>query len=1179
MANLSTAGNDVLNGDDTNNTLNGGGGDDTITGGSGNEILRGDAVDSGEALTVTVTNTLGEGGTFLTPLWFGIHDGSFDLYTRGEAASEGLERLAEDGTVGTIAAEFVAAVDGAGAGGVLNDAGPIAPGAMTSRTLHVDSDDVGSGYFSFASMVIASNDAFVASPGNPLTNPLFDADGNFLGPLTIERFGSDVLDAGTEVNTEEDAAFLNQTAPDTGTDENGVVTSHVGFNGSIGNPNGGPINILGGTSAAGTVFDVTEADFTRDNGGAQLLQITIDRAAGNDTIDGGEGDDIIDGGAGDDVLIGGVGNDTVTGGTGNDILRGDSDSDGEALTVTVTNTLGEGGTFLTPLWFGIHDGSFDLYTRGEAASEGLERVAEDGTVGTIADEFVAAVNGAGAAGVLNDAGPIAPGATTSRTLFVDTDDVGPGYFSFASMVIASNDAFVASSGNPLTNPLFDADGNFLGPLTIERFGRDVLDAGTEVNTEEDAAFLNQTAPDTGTDENGVVTSHIGFNGSVGNPNGGPVNILGGTSAAGTVFDVTEADFTRDNGAAQLLQITIDRAANDDTLDGGAGDDTIEGGTGDDILIGGSGNDTLDGGSGNDTADFSDLDVPVTVMLDADGNGTATRETGFSVSSSAALASLTTAQTPEALVGEAAAGNLYYNIHTTDVGSGEIRGQLNVVSDETSGGVRTLTLNAALDSAQEPGGTSTSTATGTGEVIITVAADGTTTYTSELTVAGLATSDLMPVAGVSAIHIHNAPAGSNGPVITDIVQDAGGDINGDTPGGDVFAETVETDTLTSIENVIGSDDGDTLIVTGSGTNVINGGGGDDFIVSEEVGDLSGTAGGQVYRLYEIFDRAPDTAGFEFWTDQLESGSLDLAGVATNFANSAEFQSIYGDQTDAEFVTSLYDTVLDRQPDSAGLNSFVTGLTDGGSRATVVTAFTQSQELQAETTIEASTYADASTGRAQSGFVDDVYRLYQATLDRNPDDAGLDFWSTELAEGTSLTSVTGAFINSPEAGDTFTTGDNTSFVTQLYTDILDRDPDEGGLNAFVDFLDNGNSREAVVNTFAQSAEFTNATTPSFDTFIRSTDGDELNGGPGDDTLYSGIAADTFVFNADDAGTDRILQFDAWDAVQFNGFGYGDSSDVTANLSVQGADVLFADQDVEIIFSGTDLATLQNADYLFS
>ena len=157
----------------------------------------------------------------------------------------------------------------------------------------------------------------------------------------------------------------------------------------------------------------------------------------------------------------------------------------------------------------------------------------------------------------------------------------------------------------------------------------------------------------------------------------------------------------------------------------------------------------------------------------------------------------------------------------------------VSSDVTSAGVRTITLEAALDAAQEPGPLSDSEATGSGTVRIVV--DGPNiTYFSDLTVSGLAASDLLPVAGVSSIHLHNAPAGQNGPVITDIIQDAGGDVDGnaifpaaDTGDGDVFREVVETDTLISIERVFGSEDGDSLLGDDI-ANILNGVGGDDLL---------------------------------------------------------------------------------------------------------------------------------------------------------------------------------------------------------------------------------------------------------------------------------------------------------------------------------------------------------------
>ena len=58
----------------------------------------------------------------------------------------------------------------------------------------------------------------------------FDSFGK-LTKVLIEDFGSDVLDAGTEVNDESrvNTAFFGQMTPDTGVDENGVVNPHPGF--------------------------------------------------------------------------------------------------------------------------------------------------------------------------------------------------------------------------------------------------------------------------------------------------------------------------------------------------------------------------------------------------------------------------------------------------------------------------------------------------------------------------------------------------------------------------------------------------------------------------------------------------------------------------------------------------------------------------------------------------------------------------------------------------------------------------------------------------------------------------------------------------------------------------------------------------------------------------------------
>jgi len=248
-------------------------------------------------------------------------------------------------------------------------------------------------------------------------------------------------------------------------------------------------------------------------------------------------------------------------------------------------------------------------------------------------------------------------------------------------------------------------------------------------------------------------------------------------------------------------------AQDDVIRGNGGENAIEAGEGDDTIIWTGGEDIYDGGEGFDTVDYTTSSVPVVVELDADGNGTATRELGFSVEVTEAEVA-----NDAAFIAAADAGNLYFNIHTQEFGGGEIRGQLDtVVSDETVDGVRTLVLEASLDGAQEPNNASDSEATGEATVTIVIDAEGNASYSGTLDVAGISTSELTPVGPFSSIHLHNAPRGENGGVAQDFIVDAGGDVNGDTMDamadtgdGDVFAEDIQVDTLVSIEQVIGQD---------------------------------------------------------------------------------------------------------------------------------------------------------------------------------------------------------------------------------------------------------------------------------------------------------------------------------------------------------------------------------------
>ncbi|MEO0489691.1 MAG: spondin domain-containing protein [Cyanobacteria bacterium J06659_2] len=181
-------------------------------------------------LRVTVDSLAPTDGNFLTPVWVGFHDGSFDIYDRDVSLDGfgGVEALVEDGINDPLSERFASEVSDGVQGNLTGPTiDPIGPGESTSFTFDVD--PASGQYFSYASMIIPSNDAFIAN-GNPLAHQIFDDAGSFIGADFIVT-GAQVLDGGTEVNDEAESttAFLGQTVANTGVDENGVVTLHPGF--------------------------------------------------------------------------------------------------------------------------------------------------------------------------------------------------------------------------------------------------------------------------------------------------------------------------------------------------------------------------------------------------------------------------------------------------------------------------------------------------------------------------------------------------------------------------------------------------------------------------------------------------------------------------------------------------------------------------------------------------------------------------------------------------------------------------------------------------------------------------------------------------------------------------------------------------------------------------------------
>lgn len=363
-----------------------------------------------------------------------------------------------------------------------------------------------------------------------------------------------------------------------------------------------------------------------------------------------------------------------------------------------------------------------------------------------------------------------------------------------------------------------------------------------------------------------------------------------------------------------------------------------------------------------------------------------------------------------------------------------------------------------------------------------------------------------------------------------------------------------------DQLIGGPGNDT-IYGGRGSDSITGGSGSDVLWGEDRDAVFDATASQVFRLYRAaFDRSPDLAGLSAWVARLQAGQMALDAVAGAFVGSAEFQARYGVTSDASFVGLLYNNVLDRAPDPAGLAAWISALGSGSSRSQVLRGFSESLEFRNSTDVASQGWSRASV---EAAWADDLFRLYQATLDRLPEASGFLFWASTLAAGRSYLDVVSSFVASREFQTRYGATTDTQFVTLLYDNVLGRAPDAAGLASWTAFLDMGGSRAQVVRGFAQSAEFIAATEGSVRDWMRAHVDDSLSGGAGDNVLLGGMGSDSFTFRAIDMGHHAVVGLEAWDLLVMTSFGYGSASEAQSHISQTDRGAVFSDQGTEILF----------------
>jgi len=404
-----------------------------------------------------------------------------------------------------------------------------------------------------------------------------------------------------------------------------------------------------------------------------------------DSIAGNSADNTFLGRGGDDSFIGSDGADVVTGGAGNDTIDYSGFGVGSAITVVLDQS---------------NDITLSVNGRADQTLNSIENITGSAGNDTLTgDAFDNILDGsAGNDYIYGSSGDdvLRGGAGTSDVL---------DYGSFVTSLTINFEAGTALDGNGFTDRfsgfeqyvLTEADDTIRGSSAVDTLSSgggsdyfyasadaDVLDGGTDIDT------LDYSS-------RAIASLSVTLNGS----NPVTVNVNGGANDTVQGFENLTGSIGGDSITGDTLDNVLSGSAGNDVLDGRAGDDTINGDAGDDTLMGSEGADNFDGGADIDVLDYSTLSGTTGVTLDLDGVNVVTATVAGGINDTVANVENVIGSTgDDALTGDAGAntltGGFGADTLTGDAGSDVLAG--NAGDDILDGGrgLDTLTGGAGLD---------------------------------------------------------------------------------------------------------------------------------------------------------------------------------------------------------------------------------------------------------------------------------------------------------------------------------------------------------------------------------------------------------------------------------------------------------------------------------------------------
>ena len=658
------------------------------------------------------------------------------------------------------------------------------------------------------------------------------------------------------------------------------------------------------------------ADILTGDGGSNILT----GGSGNDTLNGGGGDDRLDGGLGDDTLDGGAGNDLYLVDSANDVAS-ESDANGgvdtvelsvsftlganiENLTLTGASSINGTGNALANIFIGnsVNNvlaglGGDDVYYVGpgdavvEASSDGNDTVVSAFTF-TLGDNVenltligADAINGTG-----NELANILIGNSAPNVL----------------SGLGGDDTLIGGNGGDTLNGGAGDDTYYVGAgdtvVEVANGGADTLlsDATYTLGANVENLTLTGVAAISGTGNalGNVLTGNSGANVLTGLAGDDSYYVGAGDTvveAANGGTDTVFADFSFTLGA-NVENLTLTGSANID----GTGNALAN------ILTGNAGINTLSGGAGNDNYYVGAGDTIVEMAGKTGGVDTVFADATFTLTDPL-LENLTLT----GLANLNGTGNALANVITGNEGDNVLTGLAG--NDTLNGGAGNDTLDggagndvmtgglgddiyfidSAKDSVIELSGIGSGVDTIFSSITYALNTNAlanvenlTLTGTSALNAAGNALNNILT--GNSADNVLKGGAGDDaldgglGNDTADYAAATAGiivDLNLSTPQAIGGGEG--SDTLLSIERVIGSNFADTL--TGdANANALTGNAGNDFLDGGAGADtLNGGAGDDTY----VVDDIGDTL-----TDLSKKGGIDSVRASVSFTLGAVFENL-------------------------------------------------------------------------------------------------------------------------------------------------------------------------------------------------------------------------------------------------------------------------------------------------